>query len=330
MRAVFPSLILILSLFLSACGEQGTFRPFGRVDDSSGLNQLLNFRLADVGVTSAQPVPLDILWVIDNSGSMGAYQAAVKSNVQNFVVQLSAKAGLSWKMGILSTDFRNAPFLGLSGAPSFTSANSSQLSVFTSAVDRLGINGSGVEQTFDPVNKALTNDPNFLTPDSVLAIIVVSDAPEQSFLTNWRNFLDTMIAKKGSAAEVVVYGAFGAQDLGCAQTDDRWNYNGSSYANIVNATNGRYFPLCSSNFGSSLTAVAQNAAARTTGARIRLPVPAVSGSIAMSCQGLRLPGEGSSGGIWRYIESENLIEIYDTTSLTDPNATISVTFTKKI
>src|SRR5690349_21372013 len=47
----------------------------------------------------------DILWVIDNSGSMGDFQSAVIANMDRFIqtfVPLAGKA--KWRMGLISTD----------------------------------------------------------------------------------------------------------------------------------------------------------------------------------------------------------------------------------
>ena len=45
----------------------------------------------------------DILWVIDDSGSMDPYQKALLAGVPEFARRLGAKAA-SWSMGVVTTD----------------------------------------------------------------------------------------------------------------------------------------------------------------------------------------------------------------------------------
>src|SRR4051812_39209706 len=46
---------------------------------------------------------LDILWVIDNSGSMQQHQQNVIDNTEKFMKAFTKKSHLDWQMGLLSS-----------------------------------------------------------------------------------------------------------------------------------------------------------------------------------------------------------------------------------
>jgi len=65
----------------------------------------------DVGPAPAGPPELDILFVMDNSGSMGPHQAALASTIDNLVNALEVVPGVSYRVGVTTTDNGN-PWCG--------------------------------------------------------------------------------------------------------------------------------------------------------------------------------------------------------------------------
>src|SRR4051794_7209298 len=65
-----------------------------------GPSHALSHKIKDISGNS----DVDILWVIDNSGSMKEYQQHVIINTLAFMQNFTANTGLRWKMGLLSTD----------------------------------------------------------------------------------------------------------------------------------------------------------------------------------------------------------------------------------
>src|SRR5262245_46498570 len=104
-------------------------------------------------------IDVDILWVIDNSSSMGPYQQRVIKNSAAFISQFTKSTKLHWRMGLLSTTLGQAPFMGFSSLVDWTTPDS--VSQFNTAVAQLGIGGdTSHEQTFGPVLDSVHNHPS--------------------------------------------------------------------------------------------------------------------------------------------------------------------------
>jgi hypothetical protein len=277
---------------------------------------------------------VDILWVIDNSASMQSHQMAVKQNV-DFFLDTFLKTNLDWRMGLLSTDYENPPYVGLAIGDELSYKDTDAASRFKKAVSRLGINGSPTEMTFIPVKKHLTAHPHFLRKDSILALLIVTDAPEQSHVLSYTSgyygrprpgmpmppgsgstpkamelsdFLDFLKIMKGNLKNVVTYGAFAATDLGCRINDQFPKYKGSSYEELVNKTNGKYFPLCSKDFGTELAKFGLDLVKRVQAPKIYLKKRPVLTTLRITYKGQEIPGgPQDQGGLWVYDFDSNAV-----------------------
>lgn len=61
----------------------------------------------DTGPAPAGPAKIDILFVMDNSGSMGEEQAALAASIDGLVGGLEAVEGISYRIGVTTTDMGN-------------------------------------------------------------------------------------------------------------------------------------------------------------------------------------------------------------------------------
>src|SRR5690606_9309229 len=98
---------------------------------------------------------IDILWVIDNSGSMQSIQNNIIANAKIFMEQFILEKHINWKMGIASTDKSEAPYLGFDNSfdRSLVDFNDplsidDTVSKFQDAVRELGVNGDAYELVF--------------------------------------------------------------------------------------------------------------------------------------------------------------------------------------
>jgi hypothetical protein len=169
---------------------------------------------------------IDILFVIDNSGSMAEEQASLSNNFNRFISVLqNIEGGLpNIHLGVISTDVGAGPFniSGCSGngdngqlqsAPNGSCTPPSgafisdiddgvggriknyteDLAVTFSCIARLGIDGCGFEQPFESLKRALngSNPTNaeFLRPSAFLAVILITDEDDCS--TSDTNMFDT-------------------------------------------------------------------------------------------------------------------------------------------
>lgn len=128
---------------------------------------------------------VDILWVIDDSGSMADNQDALARNFNNFISQFLDKK-IDFKMAITTTDgtsTRNGKMIGDSSMLTSASAIGNRAAFtnnFTKWV-KVGTSGSGIEQGLKCASSFLDRySASFLRPDAYLAIVFVSDENDQS------------------------------------------------------------------------------------------------------------------------------------------------------
>lgn len=145
---------------------------------------------------------IDILWVIDNSGSMDTSQQAIASNFQRFIDKFQQN-GFDFQIAVTTSDAYKDDFdptLGMavyrSGtyqnaqnqtvtAPKILNKNTPDLQkAFIANIIR-GTSGSGDERTFSSMHAAIVNTTNqamgFPRADAYLAVIMVSDEDDFSW-----------------------------------------------------------------------------------------------------------------------------------------------------
>lgn len=147
------------------------------------------------------PRKLDVLFVVDNSGSMAASQASLATNFPNFINYFKTK-GYDFRIAVTTTDayygdqfvnlpcslcninqtkFRATPLSGQSAVYVIDNNTPSLEQVFSSNV-QVGINGSGDERAFSSFKAALNSSLNtgFHRSDAYLSVIIVSDSDDFS------------------------------------------------------------------------------------------------------------------------------------------------------
>ncbi len=182
-------------LVATACGG----KTFNVADDASSFQQSNN----------SKSVPVDILWVIDNSGSMETSQNLLAANFPSFINKFVA-SNFDFRMAVIATDafkgmapygtdvtlaqFRDGqrdyyPTDGMNDATSsgyfVLDRNTPNLtSVFQTNVAQ-GIYGSGDERGFQSMEAALLNPTNLATPfprpGAFLVVIFLTDEEDFSW-----------------------------------------------------------------------------------------------------------------------------------------------------
>ena len=136
---------------------------------------------------------IDILWVIDNSGSMRPYQARLQNSFQSFINRFQS-LNYDFRMAVTTTDAyvggSNAQWQigklppsgsGISGHRVITSTTPNLADAFLKNVD-VGIQGGGHERPLQSLRKALQLNDNadFHREGSFLAIIILTDENDSS------------------------------------------------------------------------------------------------------------------------------------------------------
>ena len=139
----------------------------------------------DEFLQSEYSVPIDILWVMDNSGSMSEEQRDLADNfsefIDDFTHQSETRKNLDFNMAIITTD---------SHANRVSSSSPLNLSSLLNGKDdfiekfkekiKVGTGGNQSEKGFYQSDRFL-DEANWLRNDAYLAIIYVSDEDDQSF-----------------------------------------------------------------------------------------------------------------------------------------------------
>lgn len=216
---------------------------------------------------------VDILFVVDNSGSMDAHQKNLAANVGRFVAAFFNRVSIDYHIGVLSTDM-DGGLAGkccgrLIGNPIFVDRSTSSPEADLAARLVLGTVGSGTEKSFDPVIAALSSpldttvNVGFLRPDAHLAVIFITDAEDQSKESSV-SLYDHLLKIKGKREKILAYGAIipsGYNDPQCGR--DEYNREPKLIEQFLDMTINRgnnVFNLCALDFGDKLAQVAEDLA----------------------------------------------------------------------
>ena len=130
---------------------------------------------------------VDILFVIDNSGSMGSNQSSFKSNFSSFI-SVFAAAGVDYRIAFITTD--SPDFVdGIIVTPS----DPDPINTVNGIVDNIGTRGSPTEKGLEQSYNSTSTGPgapggSFFREDARLVVIFVSDEPDYS-TGGWSSYL---------------------------------------------------------------------------------------------------------------------------------------------
>jgi hypothetical protein len=252
---------------------------------------------------------VDVLWVIDNSGSMGDKQTNLINNTTQFIGQFVQNPSVDWKMGIISTDTYDQPYVGFVQGDELNWKSTNPVQIFQTAVGRLGTSGSGIEKSYEPIVNNLTRFPNFVRPGAFLAIIIVTDEDEQSNAQSATSTLAFLKTLKGDLKNVLGYGVFADEAMGCS---NGFYYSSSHYAPFMKGLKNRVFALCSPNFGQNLATMGADIVQFIQNRRFALPVRPIPGTLKVLYKGTEIKGgPKEEGGHWIYDYDLNVIIFLD-------------------
>lgn len=265
---------------------------------------------------------LDVLFVVDDSASMGPYQKDLAENANEFIHHFTKQHFLDWRLGLISTsDFRE-PLIGLEATDLLDSKHPAPVAAFSKAVGELGLGGDAEEKPLRSALSALEEYDGFLRSNATLAIVLVTDAPEQSGLSS-AQFLNYLQRIRKKSDDVIVFAVLASQDLGCSTIEGNWAYHASVYEQLVDQTKGKTMKLCTS-FGVNLAALGQDLVQRIVRNRIQLKERPILGSIQVRHRGELLPG--GEDGKWVYDFRLNSIEFPDLGFAASDKESVEITY----
>jgi len=202
---------------------------------------------------------LDLLVVIDNSGSMREEQSNLSTKLSSLLTSIS---GTDWRMQFTTTDANDDCLV----SPDFLSPSDSDLNQKFADAVRQGTRGSAHELGVQKAVRGLqgcAGYPQWRRPNSNVSVLLVSDEDNCSkdgihcAGEDWDNagyltdYLST-IGVPGVTAKV--HGLFHIPGQECSTA-----FNvGTQYNDLIDATNGTKGTICSDDYTSTLNAISQD------------------------------------------------------------------------
>lgn len=134
---------------------------------------------------------VDIVFIIDDSGSMYTHQRNLSTNMGLFTAAMEKNKFLDYHIGVMSTSTSDGWYSygtpgQLQGTPQYVSRDTNLgLRLLQQNIEALGTSGSATEKIYDPLFLGLSKNrekinPGFLRTEAFLVVIVVTDAEDQS------------------------------------------------------------------------------------------------------------------------------------------------------
>jgi len=210
-------------------------------------------------------VDVDILFVIDNSGSMGSNQTNLKNNFDSFMAAFSS-AGVSYQIALITTD--NPTFVG----DIITSATADPISEFRSQIDSIGTHGSAIEQgllmahnsTSGAGDASPSSPTGFFRTASRLVIVYISDEPDMSTYASTltpSDYSSQLLSLKSSAGLIVAHAIAGDYPSGCSSNGGA--QFGDRYYDVVGDLGGTFMSICASDWSTTMDSLARDSIALT-------------------------------------------------------------------
>jgi len=276
----------------------------------------------------------DVLFVVDNSGSMQDEQNALGSNLSAFLSFAQAE-GVDYRIAVTTTDVARRGERGrfVEGQPYQTrvmSPSTPNVTRVFSANVNVGTDGDGSERGFEAAYLALTDplintwNTGLLRPDAMLAVIFVSDEQEQSsrpvsfyesFLRNVKGFARPEMF---SASAIV-----GTTPGGCRSRTGEADY-APRYMQMAQNTGGVVESICNANWGQTLANIGLNSfGLKRTFFLSSQPVQA---TLAVRVDGIQVPTISAAGVTsWSYDVGSNSV-VFVAGRAPQPGATVEVTY----
>lgn len=306
---------------------------------SAGCNQSSLVGVPSTRVETRQqifqePLPgkVDILWVIDDSGSMGAEQALVANGFQAFANEF-AGLGLDFHLAVTSMDPRASADPGaLVGNPPFLTAATMDLGDEFIQRAMLGTDGgpreAGLETAQLALSEPMLSGPNagFLRDDAILAILFLTDEDDQSLLPGqpepsgadvddpfWREanlapvqgFVDNFLALKDGNPEMLFAAAivgdpigdpYDLDSTGCGDAE-----GGFRYAAAATAMGGYWRSICGGavEFRDMLEEIAgEITPTESLPKEFATDFEPMPGSVSVTVDGVPVPEDPATGWHW--------------------------------
>ena len=247
-------------------------------------------------------VDVDILFVIDNSGSMGSNQTNIKNNFDTFINTFTV-AGVSYQIAVITTD--DAAFVGDVINPS----TPDPVLEFNNQIDSIGTGGSAYEKglwySYESTNTgdaSSGSSTGFLRSSARLVVVYVSDEPDFSHQTygsggstsmTYSDYSAHLLSLKTSSDLVVAHAIAGDYPSGC--TTNGGAQFGEGYYEVVGDLGGTFMSICADDWSVTMDTLARESMSQLSFALSGDPIE----------ETISVTVDGYASSTWAYDESIN-------------------------
>lgn len=242
----FLTLLLVLGLTTPSWALNKEFHS-----SSSGTETWITLKFTPTTSSFA-----DVLFIIDNSGSMQLHQQNLAKNVALLTQAFSEYTSLH--AAVITTDtfsLSNPKQPGVFVNGVHDSANPNFLSALTSSLT-LGTQGDSIEQPFNAAYLALTEplistlNKGFLRDNADLYVVILTDTQDQSKIDE--NQLYTLLKTLKPTQTIATLAGMASDDPKICEGEVELKNNPPKIQNLVALTGGSVFSLCG-DFAKNLT-----------------------------------------------------------------------------
>ena len=260
-------MIILIFIFFLGCGRMGEKQKFfadkdpTQIFSQSATQEVFTQEESSIQESFTQETTVDIkksfvdiLFVIDNSGSMGDEQAALADNFDSFIDKFLT-LNIDFKIGIITSDSSYNRDSQKKLNSTEAKADDTEFKNLFKKKIQVGIGGSGHEMPADYTKKFFKNYPKWSAKDAYLAIIIISD--ENDFSPKDVNLVEYLKTLKEDDDLVKIFAIVTLEKI-----FTRVASYGESHINAAKATGGSYhsirdpFDSILDSFGKTITELA--------------------------------------------------------------------------
>lgn len=255
----------------------------------------------------------DILFVVDDSGSMDTHQQNLSENITKFTSTFLKTSALDYNIGVITTDrdgnYGTSKCCGrLIGSPRVISKSTPNADMILQGRLMVGTGGSGLESPFDTASIALSpgmlasDNAGFIREKAALIVIFITDAEDQSVIEGSKLLEDLVALKNGDRRKVLSYGAIIPTATGdSCERDEEGKYPQKIEQFLKMAPNAAQgentVSLCDTGFGQTLADWALQIVEQV-GSVIYLSRKPIEGTIRVTYGTMDLPNDFETGYIY--------------------------------
>ncbi len=217
--------------------------PREPVKDISAIGETMISTTMIETYTQGTSIYVDIVWIIDNSGSMNSFQNQLSTNFSNFMT-LFLSYSPDFQMAFITTD--NPSFVG---STHFTQHDINVISDAANLIDSIGTGGSANEKGLEMLYQTLSNNRSWFRQGASLIAIILSD--EQDWSANSPQYYATEIDFYYPQGSFLPFAIIGDVPSGCNGAWPGWGYY-----ELVNHYGSAWWSICDADWGTQMEDIA--------------------------------------------------------------------------